>query len=112
MPPCSHRAVTAVRCAAEHWVGISAHRLAARSPPSNLAKAVPKSRPADARRRGYGRGRNGSCLRSCFREGRWSPSSPAADRKGDSDHASKVGESIHRRQRDTRNDAVPASNTL
>jgi hypothetical protein len=37
---------------------------------------------------------------------------PGRRSKGDSDHASKVGESIRRRRYDTRNDAVPAPNTL
>jgi hypothetical protein len=92
--------------------GIAAHRRTARVASIELGESLmPKSRPADAR--------HGGATVEAETVPAWVASSekvgdplPVADRKGDSAHASNVGESIHRRRRDTQNDTVPAPNTL
>ena len=71
-----------------------------------------RGQSGDVRRRsaGYDRGRDGSDLSSVVREDQ--RAIPIADRTRDSDHASNVGRSAHRRRHDMRNNAVSASNTL
>jgi len=114
MPPCSHRPVTAVRCAAGHRDRrdrcASDRRTARGSLHRTWRKPDAESRPADVTAELRSRPKRYLPGVAFFREDRWS--NPAADRKGDSDHASKVGESIHGRRLNTQNDAVSVSNTL
>ena len=111
MPPCSHRLVTAVRRAVDRS---TSDRRTARAASIELGESpMPKLRSVRRRRRrgaNCGRGRDRFQPGSFVREDQ--RTIPITARNRDSDHASNVGRSVHRRRPDRQDDAVSASNAL
>ena len=111
MPPCSHRPVTAMRRAVDRC---ASDRRIARAVSIELGESLmPKLRSVRRRRR---RGANCGRGRDRFRPGSFvredQRAIPITGRNRDSDHASNVGRSVHRRRPDRQDDAGSASNTL